>query len=1265
MSKKEYAKRFAELRNSYYDLEMGGEKIWIKKLRNILESDIHQKPLGCKISNTHVKIGEIHLDTFYEAQILFSHPRWINRFSEWLLEEICNHTKEESKILIIGYETYIEPVLVSLKENIVIKNRQADYCVYEEPKYIRSEEKSEQKIRYLRKFISKKKDIEAYKKIVFVCGISSTLNTFYKMKTKLLQEIGNTGEIEIQYCSLIHVLPKVSQSEDSGVEHKFTINASEAKFLTWNCKQKQAKLQIGAEEYCAPYLVSVECTWHQADSCKLCFPENPIEERPIIATSETSVIPIQMINKVNDNANEQRADEKGAFPEINEAPIDFFRSKPGGGYLYNDYLYYNHIDRDDHHYKYYVRTGNLFHDIYYCRNNSFAKEQKKFKTFCSNIKKRLNKKNDPNVNVLDVIIAPSHFSNELFPNAINQHVFDGNAHVIAFDPKKEFRSNFGTKYSNLEYFLEQVKDRETKAQVRFHFVDDQIVTGSTFFRAKSLLYSLMRGDSKQVPNNIIIFDQVITMVSRISEQTKKDYVSDESNYHALIEFAVPSIRNYGDSCPSCNIRYKAQDILESAALSIVAKYWSTKHYNYRVKSLKEAKSEAEKNDDVKRARQFRRFEFENKLWKEKKHCYTTEEYIKIISELLSKKGNKFEEQFENAIALLKAITSPFLYYKEEIKKAALKINVSIINYIVENKEACITDELQVEIKCGNKEVCSIKIDSPKEEEMTEITLTKIALLKYNFVNVLINCLAQIESTYILDTERIIKLCDLMKQLSGQKDGWKKYKDNSDGYYTILLNAYKRIICGIAGEQRNECFRKEILEYICDESNNKHKDLFVAMYLESITKGKKLDGIANRNTQKDNSPSVLEKYHNVCCKLKQVAEDAIKTKQDENRAIQSIKLYYKDKSMNCSEDEIWYIIADGNKEAVKDGYALRNSIIKDDQQQDSLNKIGYCEADNNEEGCKYIFDLIHYTDEYQQDNEDRARQPYVEITFTNGVKKHDRYSALRKLLTHKYALAQMLSEDIEKGAVKSAIQAKATELLLAHRKTQSHASDAGLVRDNEEIAKVADNHMDNIEAIKLLARMYMNDLIGLGNTILIHKYFYDANTCRPSPFLFYFMPVSLNEKEIFKNYLKSLQAKNNEITINITETDNKKELDIDAFIERMNLIPFFVSGVDKGQVICHLIGIIETFIDNAKRHSKSKIDLKLQMEPSKYIISVENEISNKVENEISDSTRKDTGGITKRFFVEYISEGDSCISMGRKKSNTHYIAKISINNKMEA
>ncbi len=1230
MSKKEYAKRFAELRNSYYDLEMGGEKIWIKKLRNILESDIHQKPLGCKISNTHVKIGEIHLDTFYEAQILFSHPRWINRFSEWLLEEICNHTKEESKILIIGYETYIEPVLVSLKENIVIKNRQADYCVYEEPKYIRSEEKSEQKIRYLRKFISKKKDIEAYKKIVFVCGISSTLNTFYKMKTKLLQEIGNTGEIEIQYCSLIHVLPKVSQSEDSGVEHKFTINASEAKFLTWNCKQKQAKLLIGAEEYCAPYLVSVECTWHQADSCKLCFPENPIEERPIIATSETSVIPIQMINKVNDNANEQRADEKGAFPEINEAPIDFFRSKPGGGYLYNDYLYYNHIDRDDHHYKYYVRTGNLFHDIYYCRNNSFAKEQKKFKTFCSNIKKRLNKKNDPNVNVLDVIIAPSHFSNELFPNAINQHVFDGNAHVIAFDPKKEFRSNFGTKYSNLEYFLEQVKDRETKAQVRFHFVDDQIVTGSTFFRAKSLLYSLMRGNSKQVPNNIIIFDQVITMVSRISEQTKKDYVSDESNYHALIEFAVPSIRNYGDSCPSCNIRYKAQDILESAALSIVAKYWSTKHYNYRVKSLKEAKSEAEKNDDVKRARQFRRFEFENKLWKEKKHCYTTEEYIKIISELLSKKGNKFEEQFENAIALLKAITSPFLYYKEEIKKAALKINVSIINYIVENKEACITDELKVEIKCGNKEVCSIKIDSPKEEEMTEITLTKIALLKYNFVNVLINCLAQIESTYILDTERIIKLCDLMKQLSGQKDGWKKYKDNSDGYYTILLNAYKRIICGIAGEQRNECFRKEILEYICDESNNKHKDLFVAMYLESITKGKKLEN----NTQSD-----LENYNKVCSKLKDIGNNQ---NPDKKPAIESVKLYYKDGSMNCLKDEIWYLIASSDEEAIKEGYILRKNVI-DDKQLAFLNKIGYYEADN-----KYIFDLTHYTDEFQQEKKAPLRQPYIEITFKYSVDIFNKLGALRGVLEYKYELTKMLREDIEKGAVKSAIQARATHNLIQAGKTVSHNSRSDFL---QSLASVIVSEMNkfysdgnNCDKVKTLITILFDNMIAYAHNLLVLSEYYGQKIdVNEQPFQRMHYPIE--DKKLIECILGSIPNEGGSSGIN--ELNNG----------------VLILGIDdkykKTLAEVFLAGIILKFIENAECHGEKR--------SLKYAIKVDDEdIIIKFTNNIKKGDQRTGRGMTKRFFVEYIGLLNSSkgyeIKMYNDKANNMYISELKICNK---
>ena len=42
-----------------------------KELENILNRDIHEKSLGCKISNTHIRIGKVHLNTFYEAQLLF------------------------------------------------------------------------------------------------------------------------------------------------------------------------------------------------------------------------------------------------------------------------------------------------------------------------------------------------------------------------------------------------------------------------------------------------------------------------------------------------------------------------------------------------------------------------------------------------------------------------------------------------------------------------------------------------------------------------------------------------------------------------------------------------------------------------------------------------------------------------------------------------------------------------------------------------------------------------------------------------------------------------------------------------------------------------------------------------------------------------------------------------------------------------------------------------------------------------------------------
>ena len=1234
MSKKVYAKRFAELRNSYYDLEMGGEKIWIKKLRNILESDIHQKPLGCKISNTHVKIGEIHLDTFYEAQILFSHPRWVNRFANWLHEKIA--VPHDKKTLVIGYETYIEPVLVALKDKAATSGGSVDYCLYEEPKYIRSEEKSEQKIRYFEKFILKKKDIESYNKIVFICGISSTLNTFIKMKDRF-EELGNlniNSKKGTEYYSIIHVLPKTQENKYP----EFKI--SDSKILSWESREKFATLKVNGEELIkSQYLVSVNCTWYPAQECELCYPlgDNPMEERPIIATSETSVIPIQMINRDSDKPSDEKS---------RKIYIDFF--KKDKTYKYQDYLYYNHIDREDHHYKYYVRTGNLFYDIYYNFQQKFTEEREVFlENFCKDIIKRLGDKNNSDENreeqdesekCLDVIIAPSHFSNELFPHAINRHVFGGNAHVIAFEPKKEYRSNFATKFSNIEYFLEQIKVKNdaAKVKVRFHYVDDQIVTGSTFARAKSLLSSLMRGNSESLAENVIIFDQVITFVSRMSDKTKKDYVSNEENYHALIDFAVPSVRNYGDSCPSCNIRYKAQDILESATLKTVAKYWSKKHYNYRVKSLKEAKNEAEENDNKKRRRQFRRFDCENEIWTKTKYCNTVEDYTKVFAELLNRGSKSSKEHIEKAISVLKAISSPFLYYKEILKKAALKTVIALLHSIIENQNISIDEKV-----LGKKINIVFKDEEQKE--------------KYNFINILINCLAQMESTYILNKTRIESICKLMEELSANKSGWKKFGEEADGYYTILLNAYKRIICGIAGEQKNERFREEILTCITDATQqSKYKDLFEAMYLESISKGESFSTIEDE--EKDDTRSVLEKYSDVCkmlCKQGENIQSGEKTSQtSDEKPIKCVKLYYKDDSMNCLKDEIWYIIASSDDQEIRDGYILRKEIINDEQH-DLLNKIGYCAVEND----KYIFDLIFFSDELQRtmakSKTSEAVMPYIEITFDDKFDLEIKLEIIRQILAKKYVLAKMLNGDIEKGSVKSAIQARASHNLIQAGKTVSHNSRSDFL---QSLASVIVSEMNkfysdgnNCDKVKTLITILFDNMIAYAHNLLVLSEYYGQKIdVNEQPFQRMHYPIGT--KKLIKCILGSLPNEEGSLGI------NEKEL---AKLNNGVLILGIDDKDKKTLAEVFLAGIILKFIENAENHGEEG--------SLKYAIKVDDEdIIIKFTNNIKKGDQRTGRGMTKRFFVEYIGLLNSSkgyeIKMYNDKANNIYISELKICNK---
>lgn len=207
---------YTEKREQYLNLKIDTECIWVKKLRGILNSDIHEKPLGCKISNTHIRIGKVHLDSFYEAQILFSHSHWVQRFANELSCKIIANISQNCKIkriVLVGYETYIEPVMYLLKDVIKKKTKiDVEYCIFEEEKYTYLQNVKEPEIRYIEnafKNIDSENELIATQ-IVFICGISTTLNTYERMIKQLKTDL----------CKKIY-----KNNEESSKESKTKLNA--------------------------------------------------------------------------------------------------------------------------------------------------------------------------------------------------------------------------------------------------------------------------------------------------------------------------------------------------------------------------------------------------------------------------------------------------------------------------------------------------------------------------------------------------------------------------------------------------------------------------------------------------------------------------------------------------------------------------------------------------------------------------------------------------------------------------------------------------------------------------------------------------------------------------------------------------------------------------------------------------------------------------------------------------------------------------------
>lgn len=1466
-----FTQEYIRKREKYLTLDVDGNCNWMTKLRYILNSDIHEKPLGCKISNTHMRIGKVHLDTFFEAQILFSHARWVKRFAIALGQSILatnQNIKSDSKpkkIVLVGYETYIEPVLYYLKKHIkeeyYKKNQKqlpVEYCIFEEKKYIYHQTEKGPEIRYIETAFNKQDTIETCEQtqIIFVCGISSTLNTFGRMKKQLREDLktkvyreendgrinelplnnnGQNGENvaagnKLLNFSIIQVLPNSQEDElaengwpqfiiagkknekgEKGEQHeKYSICWDEKEKLVTmkSCEKKDDGWE--ENEITVPYIVDVKCGWKKAVDCELCYPDDVSEEKPIIETSETSVVPIQQISlngsrekkdggkggkKKAKNSNGEDDEEEPLPSQGFGGAIDFFARDKDGKFIFQDYLYRGHIVRGEHHFAYYIRTNHLFADIISGKISIGRKNALKFFTnYCTAARKNIVKRSRCKMDeAVHIIVSPAHFSSKMFCNAINDHVFESKAHIISFDPQKEYRSNFETKYSNYAYFFEQNKENgpdnsDKPKNLFFYFVDDQIITGASFYRMTSLIKNLI--PSLQYNNvNVKIWQGVFVVSSRNSKKTKRDYVEDPHAYYPLFDFAVASVRSYADSCPMCKMRADAENNVKKSILDCNAQRWMDKVSVHATVTLNDAKknyqSKTEDEKEQLKSRHIRRFYCENELNKclnepDGQDIHST--LVKAVRKILD---DSHKQQCEFLISCVKALSRPFIYYREDVKPAALKILIGITEGLIKNQEVVsnnfawgttplclypteklveVNDDTAEPFAAGNKK------SSNEKEKISVVFNNKEEV--YNILEILINCLASIDSTYLLhfnnDGTSIIEICKIAElytfvaNLYGDnakatvltfspRDGQNNQAGSS--FYNVLLNSIKRIILGISGEAKSAHLEASLAQAEANPVVQKfvHKKkknsiyeftLVQAIFLENSVVGLQL------KDEKENELNVTKKYRSIIKKLKKHAdnesmnknenekENASESDSEEDSKEIKLQFLYHDRMLNSK--------VEGNKNSddfevfIMDDSAECKSLLEilDEDPEDKLDistvkknlaKIGFYRYNN-----KFVIKLHEYQEKdiveqkeesYKRKNKNSEKnggdgetdlyevgfnEVYLLVDFSKSdysgqtsLKKQLIY--IRKIMQYRYALAETIRADIDKGAIKAAIQAEGSKTFLNSRRMSSH----GGVPDWKTLLNLSHNDIikDDIETRKQgyeTLKVLMNEIISMGAACETYSKYFEEGEFKDSGLF----GVKTEWQDSYKmnlvaQYFKDRTENQNMFSDTATSDSDKRtepsvkfNIDYSQYQgnkdEQFNVYPKLFDSdcvIGKGNSayqVC-LIGLIDVFVHNAIIHSVENnageneavsIGVKIEGTPDSYSITISNAYMEKepdgeerplVQPKMLHRTSQFTIKYVKFLYKQYKKALDkrpnrSCFFVTMQKKDEKYIATIYVNKK---
>lgn len=813
------------------------EREMLERANHSITDGNHQ---GFKVENSHMRLGnKVHIDTFYEMTLFFENPNYAYYTAFLFLKRLidCEKFCKASKILFYGYSSYSRGLLWALvqiaKAYFNDDVKEIEYIIYQNDLQLESDQLSTQMYYSVKSWQDRHPSIWEPQDTFFVqiVPISSSLTTFQKMHSKLLEDTGKNFSPEENYTAFWVRDDYVAKHTDLKESLAFEKPTAEEKIFwesanqidkTINCKDIKEKFS---------YLVFVTSFWRNPLNCKKCFPSDPLGEFPLVETDPTSTIPTLQLYL---NETDRSVSTIGISENIEHDDTENDRRIAE----LKNHLLYGHISRGRNHYQYYVRTKQFFQH-----------EREKIKAWLSELR-YLAKNEDPDAfkKSINVLVIPKQSSNVEFGQFVYEYFFHGEAESIIVNTEKEFRSNFRAEYHAL--FLRLKTQMQNKYQIRFHYVDTAISSGTTFSRAATLITTCFN-EINGTPANAVFkthpFANVFLLISRLSKYSKYDYVlNPQTDFHAYAELHISSIRTFGDSCVPCKLQQESVKYYRYAATKLISGYWEGKSIDRKCKHFDKVKSELledaiDTNDGyyrmicTHRANHFiqqirgqdvadyfdRICDFLDELCEAYALCMRdSTSQIPIYSKMV-------RDEWQNWLsAALKVLARPFFSFDYKMRCAVMDLFILLSEYLIgdnaklSNSIDALTNRVKDlgEIKdylLSKNRLGKVRNLASEIEQMAASSGTEQELItKMNFVRQnILKSLADLKSNYVIRKSTILAIFNALSAIATQAEDGNNAVIRS--FYESYIRSILRVVQSSSDETRSvwlECLLQNGHEY---------------------------------------------------------------------------------------------------------------------------------------------------------------------------------------------------------------------------------------------------------------------------------------------------------------------------------------------------------------------------------------------------------------------------------------------------------------------